>query len=189
MPSARNGAERAQRKTTLHSVNLCQDLKRKSVSHFEISIIFNSNSIVEPRLSDYLMLLKMNYKSTPYFLFFTLLIFCRALGVMAQTDSVKRIIINSVYIAEKKPSFSTTSRNIVAITGTEMKEKGAQTLSDGLAGIPGVSQLTTGAISKPVIRGLYGNRILVNVAGLKLEDQQWEDEHGLGLSRCGGRKG
>ncbi len=48
-----------------------------------------------------------------------------------------------------------------------------------------MSQLTTGAISKPVIRGLYGDRILVNVAGLKMEDQQWEDEYGLGLSEVG----
>jgi iron complex outermembrane receptor protein len=88
-------------------------------------------------------------------------------------------------VTEKKPSFNTTSRNITAITNTEMKEAGAQTLSDALATLPGVSQLTTGAISKPVIRGLYGNRILVNVAGLKLEDQQWEDEHGLGLSDVG----
>jgi iron complex outermembrane recepter protein len=127
----------------------------------------------------------MKCKSTRSFLFIAMFIFCRVPHVAAQTDSSRRIMINSVYITEKKPAFSTTSRNIVAITGTEMKEAGAQTLSDGLARLPGVSQLTTGAISKPVIRGLYGNRILVNVAGLKLEDQQWEDEHGLGLSDVG----
>jgi iron complex outermembrane recepter protein len=45
--------------------------------------------------------------------------------------------------------------------------------------------ITTGAISKSVIRGLYGNRIQVNFGGLRLEDQQWEDEHGLGLSDVG----
>lgn len=127
----------------------------------------------------------MKCKPSRIFLLPAVLFSCHVTGMMAQADSAKRIVINSVYITEKKPSFSTTSRNITAITNTEMKEKGAQTLSDGLAGLPGVSQLTTGAISKPVIRGLYGNRILVNVAGLKLEDQQWEDEHGLGLSDVG----
>lgn len=58
-------------------------------------------------------------------------------------------------------------------------------MSEALSTLPGVSQITTGAISKPVIRGLYGDRILINIAGLKLEDQQWEDEHGLGLSDVG----
>jgi iron complex outermembrane recepter protein len=104
---------------------------------------------------------------------------------ITQTDTASTVVINSVYIAEKKPAFNTTSRNIVAMTNTEMKEKGAQTLSDALASLPGVSQLTTGAVSRPVIRGLHGDRILINVAGLKLEDQQWEDEYGLGLSDVG----
>jgi iron complex outermembrane receptor protein len=103
----------------------------------------------------------------------------------AQSDSMKRVILTPVFVTEKKPTFSSTSHDIVAITSTEMKEKGAQTLSDELSTLPGVNQLTTGAISKPVIRGLYGNRILINVAGVKLEDQQWEDELGLGLSDAG----
>jgi iron complex outermembrane recepter protein len=107
------------------------------------------------------------------------------LNMSAQVDSVKTIILNSVYITEKKPTFNTTSREVVALTNTEMKEKGAQTLSQAIAALPGVSQITTGAISKPVIRGLYGDRIQINVGGLKLEDQQWEDEHGLGLSDVG----
>jgi iron complex outermembrane recepter protein len=113
------------------------------------------------------------------------IIYASALNLNAQTDSTRTIVLKSVYIIEKKPSFATTSRDIIAITNTEMKEKGAQTLSEALSTIPGVSQITTGAISKPVIRGLYGDRIQINVAGLKLEDQQWEDEHGLGLSDVG----
>jgi len=108
-----------------------------------------------------------------------------ALNVSGQTDSSKVVELKPVYITESKPSFATTSRNIVAITNTEIKESGAQTLSDALASLPGVSQLTTGAISKPVIRGLYGDRIAVNINGIRLEDQQWEDEHGLGLSDVG----
>ena len=107
------------------------------------------------------------------------------LDMNAQQDSIRTIILNSVYVTEKKPTFNTTSREVIALTNTEMKEKGAQTVSEALSTIPGVSQITTGAISKPVIRGLYGDRIQINVAGLKLEDQQWEDEHGLGLSDVG----
>ena len=117
--------------------------------------------------------------------FLIIIIVSRALTTNAQTDSVRTIVLNSVYVTEKKPTFNTTSREVVALTNTEMKEKGTQTVSEALSSIPGVSQITTGAISKPVIRGLYGDRIQINVAGLKLEDQQWEDEHGLGLSDVG----
>jgi iron complex outermembrane recepter protein len=108
-----------------------------------------------------------------------------AINVSGQADSSKVIELKPVYIIESKPSFATSSRNIVALTNSEIKESGAQTLSDALASLPGVSQLTTGAISKPVIRGLSGDRISINISGIRLEDQQWEDEHGLGLSEAG----
>jgi iron complex outermembrane recepter protein len=126
----------------------------------------------------------MKFDSVVTILLFTIIIFVSR-EANAQKDSVKTIVLNSVYITEKKPTFNTTSREVTALTNTEIKEKGAQTLSQAMATLPGVSQITTGAISKPVIRGLYGDRIQINVAGLKLEDQQWEDEHGLGLSDVG----
>lgn len=52
-------------------------------------------------------------------------------------------------------------------------------LVDAIAKIPGVSQVTTGGISKPVIRGLSYNRVVTLVDGAKQEGQQWGDEHGL----------
>uniref|UniRef100_UPI0035681C5F TonB-dependent receptor plug domain-containing protein n=1 Tax=Lutibacter sp. TaxID=1925666 RepID=UPI0035681C5F len=36
-------------------------------------------------------------------------------------------------------------------------------------------------IGKPVIRGLRGNRVLVYTQGIRLENQQFGDEHGLGI--------
>lgn len=111
--------------------------------------------------------------------------FAGVYGLFGQTDSTKTVELKPIFVLETKPSFKTTSRNITALTNSEMKEFGAQTLSEALSALPGVSQITTGAISKPVIRGLYGNRLQVNVGGVRLEDQQWEDEHGLGLSDVG----
>lgn len=79
-----------------------------------------------------------------------------------------------------------TPNNIVALTTEQMRESGAMSLSDGIASIPGVDQLTTGSgISKPVIRGLYGNRIQTVMLGLRFDNQQWQDEHGLGLTDVG----
>ena len=53
-------------------------------------------------------------------------------------------------------------------------------LIDALSKVPGVSQISTGpAISKPVIRGLGYNRVVVMNDGIRQEGQQWGDEHGI----------
>lgn len=67
-----------------------------------------------------------------------------------------------------------------------MQRKGTSTLIEGLTTIPGVSQISTGtSIGKPVIRGLSGNRVLVYSQGVRIENQQFGDEHGLGLNDSG----
>lgn len=67
-----------------------------------------------------------------------------------------------------------------------MQRKGTSTLIEGLTTIPGVSQVSTGtSIGKPVIRGLSGNRVLVYSQGVRIENQQFGDEHGLGLNDSG----
>ncbi|MEQ3690111.1 MAG: TonB-dependent receptor [Flavobacterium sp.] len=68
----------------------------------------------------------------------------------------------------------------------EMRKNGNVTLMDGLAETPGVSQISTGtSIGKPVIRGLSASRVLVYAQGIRLENQQFGEEHGLGLSASG----
>ncbi|MFT3845419.1 MAG: TonB-dependent receptor [Lacibacter sp.] len=59
--------------------------------------------------------------------------------------------------------------------------KGVSTnVIDALSKIPGVNQVSTGpAISKPVIRGLGYNRVIVMNDGIRQEGQQWGDEHGI----------
>jgi iron complex outermembrane recepter protein len=53
-------------------------------------------------------------------------------------------------------------------------------LIDNLTKTPGVSQISTGpAISKPSIRGLGYNRVVVVNDGIRQEGQQWGDEHGI----------
>lgn len=81
------------------------------------------------------------------------------------------------------------SQNVMKVEHESMKslqQKGTSTLIEGLATIPGVSQVSTGtSIGKPVIRGLSGNRVLVYSQGVRLENQQFGDEHGLGLNDAG----
>ncbi len=81
------------------------------------------------------------------------------------------------------------SQNVMKVEHLNIKElqkNGAATLIEGLSTIPGVSQISTGtSIGKPVIRGLSGNRVLVYSQGVRIENQQFGDEHGLGLNDAG----
>ena len=81
------------------------------------------------------------------------------------------------------------SQNVMKVAHETIKNltrKGTSTLIEGLATIPGVSQVSTGtSIGKPVIRGLSGNRVLVYSQGVRVENQQFGDEHGLGLNDAG----
>lgn len=80
---------------------------------------------------------------------------------------------------------STTLREINPIPSMVIKDlsttASAQTnVIDALATQPGISQITTGAaISKPLIRGLGYNRVVVLNNGIRQEGQQWGDEHGI----------
>lgn len=120
-----------------------------------------------------------------YISLFLLLFAASFVRLHAQVDSVrvlKEVTVTGVRESEAKHS----SLNIEPVSINTMEQQGAMNLSDGLARTPGVSQITTGfSISKPVIRGMYGNRILTLVSGLRFDNQQWQDEHGMGLSLIG----
>ena len=79
------------------------------------------------------------------------------------------------------------SENVMNIAALKLNQIAApMSLSEKLTAIPGVSQISTGGgIGKPVIRGLSGNRVAVFSQGVRVENQQWGDEHGLGLSENG----
>ena len=67
-------------------------------------------------------------------------------------------VVNSAYLQ------SHTSTNII----------------DALSAQPGLAQITTGGgISKPVIRGLGFNRVVVVNDGVRQEGNQWGNEHGI----------
>ncbi|HEY9008888.1 MAG TPA: TonB-dependent receptor [Ohtaekwangia sp.] len=116
------------------------------------------------------------------------------LNISVPCDSLIRIQLEpSVFYAKevvvtgyRSQAPQETTFTIAQLTRAQLNEAGAFSIADALTSVPGVSQLTTGAgISKPVLRGLYGNRIQVNVNGLRFDNQQWQDEHGLGLSDIG----
>lgn len=103
----------------------------------------------------------------------------------ASVDSIKttREVIVSGFVPE---SARLTSLNIEPYSVKKLNESGPQNLTEALSRIPGVLAMSTGnANSKPIVRGMYGNRLLILMQGLRFDNQQWQDEHGLGLSQNG----
>ena len=69
---------------------------------------------------------------------------------------------------------------IAIVSGKELRQTTSTNVIDAIAHQPGVAQITTGSgISKPIIRGLGYNRIIVMNEGVRQEGQQWGDEHGI----------
>ena len=69
-------------------------------------------------------------------------------------------------------------RAVASLAAADLERTRGQTLGETLAQLPGVTALTTGpSISKPVIRGLHSDRVVVRSHGLRQEGQQWGGEH------------
>ncbi len=66
----------------------------------------------------------------------------------------------------------------VEMDAAEIERSTGKDIANMLARIPGVNIVKTGPhIAKPMIHGLYGNRILMLNHGIRQEDQQWGTEH------------
>ncbi|WP_271425108.1 TonB-dependent receptor [Aequorivita sinensis] len=87
------------------------------------------------------------------------------------------------------PFHKLQSENVMKVerVSTEsLNASGAVTLAEGIKNIAGVDVISTGVgIGKPVIRGLSSNRVLTYTQGVRLENQQFGDEHGLGINEAG----
>ena len=104
------------------------------------------------------------------------------ISLMPSAIEMESIIIST-------PFHKLQSENVMKVEQRSLKDlktNGAVTLSDGITNIAGVESVTTGvSIGKPVIRGLSSNRVLVYTQGVRLENQQFGDEHGLGVNDAG----
>lgn len=69
---------------------------------------------------------------------------------------------------------------ITIVRQDELLQTPSTNIIDALSKQAGISQVGTGpAISKPVIRGLGFNRVVVINDGIRQEGQQWGEEHGI----------
>ena len=77
-----------------------------------------------------------------------------------------------------------SSLNLVRLDQSYLRTNFSGSLMQSLAAIPGVKSMDIGSgQSKPAIRGLGFNRMVVTLNGIKHEGQQWGDDHGLEINQ------
>ncbi|MDR2816124.1 MAG: TonB-dependent receptor [Proteiniphilum sp.] len=77
-----------------------------------------------------------------------------------------------------------SAQNIVRIDKSYIEDNFSGSLMQSLEKIPGVRAMTIGSgQSKPAIRGLGFNRMIVTENGIKHEGQQWGEDHGLEIDQ------
>lgn len=79
-----------------------------------------------------------------------------------------------------KRALQESSQTFSIVDRTYLEEYSTGNLVNTLERLPGVNAIRTGVgISKPVIRGMSFNRVLVVENGIRQEGQQWGADHGL----------
>lgn len=100
----------------------------------------------------------------------------------SQNHHIDEVIVSTVFNKTQKENVMKVDHLVLK----NIQNQGVVNLSEALATNPGVTQLSTGnSIGKPIIRGLSGNRVLTYAQGIRLENQQFGEEHGLGLNGNG----
>ncbi|WP_338766978.1 TonB-dependent receptor [Bernardetia sp. ABR2-2B] len=84
-------------------------------------------------------------------------------------------VLESVVISEKQ---NNSTQNTQTLNHQHISDNSNQNLSNMLEEISGVSTLKNGnGISKPVVHGLYGNRLTILNNGIAQSGQQWGNDH------------
>jgi iron complex outermembrane receptor protein len=77
-----------------------------------------------------------------------------------------------------------SSQNIIRVEKTFIEDNFSGSLMQSLETVPGVKAMSIGSgQSKPAIRGLGFNRMIVAENGIKHEGQQWGEDHGLEIDQ------
>lgn len=117
-------------------------------------------------------------------------------GTQVQTVKIKKkesttanfVLSRTIYTADEvvvtanstATTLKATPQPITEVSHDYLMQNSSTNIIDALSNIPGVSGITDGqSISKPVIRGLGYNRVVVINDGVRQEGQQWGDEFGI----------
>jgi len=114
----------------------------------------------------------------------TIVVHIDVAGTMQQNFALAPTIVESQGVTVTGVTSATSVRNapipLTMVRRQQMLQVPSSNIMDVLTRQPGVAQVGSGpAISKPVIRGLGYNRVVVLNDGMRQEGQQWGDEHGI----------
>lgn len=85
--------------------------------------------------------------------------------------------LSEVDVMDKRAEMKNT-QNVSELSGAELEKTKGQSLGESLKGVSGVTTFNTGAtISRPMIHGMQGYRVLILNNGIRQEGQQWGNEH------------
>jgi iron complex outermembrane receptor protein len=86
--------------------------------------------------------------------------------------------LQEVVVTEHRSEAQQLLQTQVSLSGAALDQTRGQSLGESLKALAGLYSIQTGpSISKPVIHGLYSNRIIILNNGIRQEDQQWGAEH------------
>lgn len=112
------------------------------------------------------------------FLLVALVNFCVCNFSYGQTDT----LLNKNFIDELlitiKPIKNQSVRESTPITQQFKESKLGDNIADLFSNTAGVSVRRTGNVAKPIIDGLGSSRVLYLTYGVRLENQDWADQHG-----------
>ncbi len=148
------------------------DLKKGTISdrdgNYTITNLPATRLRIQVSSVGYKMIIKVVDLSTTTTMDFTL---------QESVAELNEVVVTGLSLAGEK---NRTPTPITVMPSMQLQQITSTNLIDAVATQPGISQVTTGAsISKPVIRGLGFNRVVVVNDGIRQEGQQWGDEHGI----------
>lgn len=91
-----------------------------------------------------------------------------------------------VIFSDQREEANRTPQAVVGAGEKYLRENRGSSLMTSLEKLPGVQAMTIGqGLSKPMIRGLSFNRVVVTENNIKVEGQQWGADHGLEVDQFG----
>jgi iron complex outermembrane receptor protein len=151
-----------------------------TVPAFQISVRSDQNGSFSLPIGEYDLQL-IRFQHPDYKLFDTLL--AGYMNAVTLYLSIGHMTTEEVTVSTQQVSLR--AKNTVPMEVRSLNDlqlSGAMNISELLTKIPGVYASSLGnGISKPVIRGMQGMRVVTLVNGLRLEGQQWGGDHGMGI--------
>ena len=96
------------------------------------------------------------------------------LMLVGRAEKLKSVIVTGEIISKDQITTAVHS----SLTGAALEQTHGLSLGESLKSMTGVNSIQTGpSISKPVIHGVYSNRVLILNNGVRQEGQNWGNDH------------